>query len=100
MKNTAIPTSQKLALTPAEASALSNISAEFFRLAGELTKLGAYDLPCFWIGNRLQINKELLIRWLNEKSTGREDFKTALIKQRLEDFKNNPVHRGRKRRVR
>ena len=76
------------------------MSAAFFRVAGVLTRLGSYDLPCAWNGNRLLINRMLLIQWFNEKSTGREDFKTALIKKRLEEFQNNPPGRGRKRRVR
>lgn len=96
-----IPIWEKYAISPEEASKLFSLPAEFFRLAGQLTKAGGYDLPCFWIGSHLKINRLMMINWLNDKSDGREDFKTTLLKKRVEEFKNG-LHqqRGRKRKMR
>ena len=95
-----IPVWEKYSLSPEEASKLFSMPAEFFRLAGQLTKNGAYDLPCFWIGSHLKINRLMMIEWLKDKSDGREDFKTALLKKRIEEFKNGLHQRGRKRKIR
>lgn len=95
-----IPVWQKYVITPEEASSLFALPAEFFRLAGHLTKEGIYDLPCFWIGSHLKINRMKMIEWLNSKSDGREDFKTSLLKKRVEELKNGLNKRGRKRKIR
>lgn len=100
MEREQIPVWQKYAITPEEASMLFSLPAEFFRLAGQLTKSGAYDLPCFWIGSHLKINRLMMIEWLKDKSDGREDFKTALLKKRIEELKSGLHQRGRKRRIR
>lgn len=98
-----IPIWEKYVLSPEEASRLFSLPAEFFRLAGALTKAGAYDLPCFWVGSHLKINRLKTIEWINDKCyTGREDFKTSLIKQRVEEYKKELCthRRGRKRKAR
>lgn len=100
MEREQIPVWEKYAISPEEASKLFSISADFLRLAGQLTKEGGYDLPCFWIGSHLKINRLMMINWLNDKSDGREDFKTALLKKRVEEFKNGLNQRGRKRKAR
>ena len=93
-KNPGIVTIKKLC------DAVNMSIQEFFRLAGQLTKEGGYDLPCFWIGSHLKINRLMMINWINDRSDGREDFKTALLKKRIEEFKNGLHQRGRKRKIR
>ena len=100
MEREQIPVWEKYAISPEEASKLFSISADFLRLAGQLTKEGGYDLPCFWIGSHLKINRMKMIEWLNDKSDGREDFKTSLLKKRVEELKNGLNKRGRKRKIR
>ena len=48
----------------------------------------------------LKINRMKMIEWLNDKSDGREDFKTSLLKKRVEELKNGLNKRGRKRKIR
>ena len=100
MEREQIPVWEKYALSPEEASRLFSLSAAFFRAAGQLTKSGYLDLPCFWIGNHLKINRLMMIEWLNDKSDGREDFKLSLLKKRVEEIENGLHQRGRKRKAR
>lgn len=92
-----IPIWRKILLTPDEATELFGLSAQFFRVAGALTKNGQYDLPCCWIGSHLKINRPKLEKWLEDKSDGITDFKTSYL---LEKIKENTPCRGRKRKER
>ena len=94
---TQIPVWQKILLTPDEATELFGLSAQFFRVAGALTKNGQYDLPCCWMGSHLKINRPKLEKWLEDKSDGITDFKTSYL---LEKIKENTPRRGRKRKER
>lgn len=95
-----IPIWRKILLTPDEATELFGLPAQFFRVAGTLTKRGQYDLPCCWIGSHLKINRPKLEKWLEDKSDGITDFKTSLLKKRVEELKNGLNKRGRKRKIR
>nr|DAO85086.1 MAG TPA: excisionase [Caudoviricetes sp.]DAY72285.1 MAG TPA: excisionase [Caudoviricetes sp.] len=92
-----IPIWRKILLTPDEATELFGLPAQFFRVAGTLTKRGQYDLPCCWIGSHLKINRPKLEKWLEDKSDGITDFKTSHL---LEKIKENTPRRGRKRKER
>jgi len=92
-----IPIWRKILLTPDEANELFGLPAQFFRVAGTLTKRGQYDLPCCWIGSHLKINRPKLEKWLEDKSDGITDFKTSHL---LEKIKENTPRRGRKRKER
>ena len=92
-----IPIWRKILLTPDEATELFGLPAQFFRVAGALTKNGQYDLPCCWIGSHLKINRPKLEKWLEDKSDGITDFKTSYLLGKLENGINK---RGRKRKIR
>ncbi|WP_196592450.1 helix-turn-helix domain-containing protein [Pectinatus frisingensis] len=92
-----VPIWKKYLLSPDEASELTGLSTAFIRYAGQMTKAGEYDLPCVWIGNHLKINRLLLEKWLEDKTDGHRDFKTAFI---IKQIKEAIPHRGRPRKVR
>lgn len=95
--NDAVPIWKKYLLTPEETSELTGLSAAFIRYAGQMTRNGDYDLPCVWVGNHLKINRLMLEEWLQDKTDGHRDFKTAFIIKSIEE---NVPHRGRPRKIR